>query len=64
MLIRALEMKKWVRLHSYQRHGSASILGTTRTDTRARILIRLVPNSLPTGKKAEIRPWIGLTNGA
>ena len=27
------------------------------------VLGRLVPNSLPTGKKAEIRPWIGLTNG-
>ena len=45
------------------------IVGTTRTD-RARMLItvlgRLVPNnynSLHTGKKAEIRPWIGLTNG-
>ena len=38
-------------------HGSDSILGTTRTATRARMLVlgRLVPNSLPTGK-AEIRP--------
>ena len=47
------------------RHGSASILGTTRTVTRAPMLMfgRLVPNSLTTGEKVEIRPWIGLTNG-
>ena len=45
---------------------SASILGTTRTVTRAPMLMvlsRLVPNSLPTGEKVEIRPWIGLTDG-
>ena len=24
---------------------------------------RLVPNSLPTGEKVEVRPWTGLTNG-
>ena len=49
------------------RHGSASILGTTRTDCypcpHANVLGWLVPNSFPTGKKAEIRPWIGLTSG-
>ena len=26
-------------------------------------MVWLVPNRLPTGKKAEIRPWIGLING-
>ena len=49
------------------RHGSASIIIRNDLDCdpcpHANVLGRLVPNSLPTGEKVEIKPWIGLTNG-
>ena len=51
------------------RHGSASILGTTRTVTRAPMLMYWAglsqiasPRPRET-RKVEIRPWIGLTYG-
>ena len=45
-------------------HSSDSILGMTQPFNcpHASVLGRPVPNSLPTGKKAEIRLSIGLTN--
>ena len=55
-----------IRLGVYQyfiwRHGSASILGTTRTDTRAPMLMYWVGLSRIASPQ-EIRLWIGLTNG-
>ena len=48
-------------------HDSDSQLGATRVVSgvhHANVQGRLVPNSLPTGKKAETRPLVDLTNEA
>ena len=51
----------WVLIGS---HDSDSQLGMTRvvSGVRADVQGRLVPNSLPTGKKAEMRLSVDLTN--